>query len=279
MEGIIFDIKEMSLNDGPGIRTTVFFKGCPLRCRWCHNPEGISFQQELKQAGPPCLECGLCYQPCNHIACQAFQRCLQVCPQGRLHLVGERLDVATLAARIKNQAAFLLEHGGVTISGGEPLAQPDFLLALLRACKPLHLTLDTACFAPANVFQAACHLADLLLVDIKLMDEKAHRYWTGVSNQQILANLAWLKQQDIPFIARIPLIAGVNDDLPNLTATARFLAGSSTLLQVELLPYNVLTGSKYAQLGLDYEPGFKETVSSADVCAPFQAYGLACRVM
>lgn len=277
--GVIFDIKEMSVNDGPGIRTTVFFKGCPLRCRWCHNPEGLSFEPEIKESGPPCLGCGLCRQPCGHEDCRPFGRCLHICPQGRLKLVGERVEAAALADRIKRQADFLLANGGVTLSGGEPLAQPDFLIELERSLKPLHLALETSGQAPLPVFQAACALADLVMIDIKHMDPGQHKRWTGADNRRILANIAWLKARDIPFIVRVPLIPGVNDSQENLAATAAFLADVPALRHVELLPYNTLAGSKYASVGRTYDPGFDETRPPNIDCTPFAARGICCQVL
>ena len=277
--GVIFDIKEMSVNDGPGIRTTVFLKGCPLRCRWCHNPEGLAFEPEIKESGPPCLNCGLCRQACDHEDGRPFDRCLHICPQGRLKKAGERVEAAALAERIKVQADFLLANGGVTLSGGEPLAQPDFLIDLMRSLQPLHLALETSGQAPLPVFQAACGLADLVMVDIKHMDAAEHRRWTGADNRRILANIAWLKAQAIPFIVRVPLIPGVNDGADNLAATAAFLAGAPALSHVELLPYNTLAGSKYASVGRTYDPGFDESRPPNIDCAPFAARGIRCQVL
>jgi pyruvate formate lyase activating enzyme len=278
MDGIIFDIKEMSINDGPGIRTTVFFKGCPLRCRWCHNPEGLSFDIEIKESGAPCLQCDLCRKPCDHEDCQLVGRCLHVCPQGRLKLCGQRVSASELASTIKKQESFLMSHGGVTISGGEPLAQPDFLLELMEHLKPLHLAVETSGYASQAVFQSMCGLADLVMIDIKMMDPEKHGQWTGVSNKQILENITWLKQQEKNFVVRIPLIPGVNDDSENLGATAEFLSGAKALKQVELLPYNTMAGSKYASVGRTYNPGFDESITPRTNCTPFQQRGLPCSI-
>ena len=277
--GRVFDLQRFCVHDGPGIRTSVFFKGCPLRCRWCHNPEGLAFEPEIKESGPPCLNCGLCRQACDHEDCRPFDRCLHICPQGRLKKAGERVEAAALAERIKVQADFLLANGGVTLSGGEPLAQPDFLIDLMRSLQPLHLALETSGQAPLPVFQAACGLADLVMVDIKHMDAAEHRRWTGADNRRILANIAWLKAQAIPFIVRVPLIPGVNDGADNLAATAAFLAGAPALSHVELLPYNTLAGSKYASVGRTYDPGFDESRPPNIDCAPFAARGIRCQVL
>jgi pyruvate formate lyase activating enzyme len=277
--GIIFDIKEMSVNDGPGIRTTVFFKGCPLRCRWCHNPEGLSFDIEVRESGPPCLHCDLCRIPCDHEDCRPLGRCLHVCPQGRLKLCGRLVEAPTLAAEIRRQESFLLRHGGVTISGGEPLAQPDFLLDLMQSLKPLHLAVETSGHASADVFQSMCGLADLILIDIKHMDPQMHRSWTGVDNVRILDNIRWLKKQDHPFIIRLPLIPGVNDTPAHMEAVAKFLIDAPALVQVELLPFNPLAGSKYPSVGQTWQPGFDEAVKPIIDCTSFERRGIQCKIL
>lgn len=277
--GIIFDIKEMSVNDGPGIRTTVFFKGCPLNCRWCHNPEGLSFAIEIRESGPPCLHCDLCRIPCGHMDCQLMGRCLHVCPQGRLKLCGRQVEAPALAAEIRQQETFLLRHGGVTLSGGEPLAQPDFLLDLMQSLKPLHLAVETSGYAPAAVFQSMCGLADLIIIDIKHMDPGQHRIWTGVDNGLILANIRWLCRQEKPFIIRLPLIPGVNDDRDHLAAVAAFLDGAPSQMQVELLPFNPLAGSKYPSVGRSWQPGFDEAVTPNVDCTPFERRGIRCKIL
>ncbi|MDW7658932.1 MAG: glycyl-radical enzyme activating protein [Bacillota bacterium] len=277
--GIIFDIKEMSVNDGPGIRTTVFFKGCPLNCRWCHNPEGLSFDIEIRESGPPCMHCDLCRISCGHEDCQPLGRCLHVCPQGRLKLCGRLVEATVLAAEIRQQETFLLQHGGVTLSGGEPLAQPDFLLDLMQSLKPLHLAIETSGYAPASVFQSVCGLADLILIDIKHMDPEMHKTWTGVDNDRILDNIRWLKRHNHPFIVRLPLIPGVNDAPAHMEAAAAFLTGAPALIQVELLPCNPLAGSKYPSVGRSWQPGFDEAVKPNIDCTPFEQRVIRCKIL
>jgi pyruvate formate lyase activating enzyme len=188
------------------------------------------------------------------------------------------VSASELASTIKKQESFLMSHGGVTISGGEPLAQPDFLLELMEHLKPLHLAVETSGYASQAVFQSMCGLADLVMIDIKMMDPEKHGQWTGVSNKQILENITWLKQQEKNFVVRIPLIPGVNDDSENLGATAEFLSGAKALKQVELLPYNTMAGSKYASVGRTYNPGFDESITPRTNCTPFQQRGLPCSI-
>lgn len=268
--GIIFDVKEFSVHDGPGPRTTVFFKGCPLRCRWCHNPEGQSFRPEAMVRVSRCAACGKCLRPCAHPECQPLGRCLHACPQGLVSACGEETDSEALAARLLRQADFwrLGGEGGVTVSGGEPLAQPEFLLDLLERLDGVHRCIETSGFAPPEVFRAAAEHAELVLMDVKLADSAKHREYTGVGNESILNNLEQLKGGDIPFIVRVPVIPGVNDDAGNLAATAGLLRGAKRLVRVELLPYNPFAGAKYPMLGRepppDYGNGAKQIISAEE---------------
>ena len=280
VKGIIFDVKEFSLNDGPGIRTTIFLKRCPLHCSWCHNPEGISPRLQLKVSGMPCLNCGKCYLPCRHEECKAFGRCIHVCPRGRLSLCGKEVDSAELTRQVKRQSDFLVENnGGVTFSGGEPLSQPKFLLALMSEFKPMNLVVETSGYANNRVFRKMMELADLILIDMKHMNNAAHIRYTGVGNKLILSNIGQLIRGDKPFIIRIPLIPGVNDDIDNMQATAEFLTSAKNLSRVELMPYNVLAGAKYRAVGLEYKPSFDVNATPHVDLSPFVSRGIECVIL
>ena len=227
--GHIFDIKEFALNDGPGVRTTIFFKGCPLRCRWCHNPEGWIPDRQIMHRGDRDLPCG------------------------------EEISSEELAGRILKQADVLSQMGGgVTFSGGEPLFQPAFLFDVSDRLAGVHQVIETCGHASGEIFRAMCDRMDAIYMDAKIADPVLHEEMTGVSNALILANLAYLCAQDTPFVIRVPLIPGVTDTEENIGAIAEILRGSAALQKVELLPYNKLAGAKYKQLGMDYAPAFDE---------------------
>lgn len=248
-EGVIFDVKELAVHDGPGPRTTVFFKGCPLRCKWCHNPEGLSFAPQLMVREARCTHCGRCRQPCSHPECQPWGRCLHRCPLGLVSVAGRRVRSDELARQLLRGRGFWGTEGGVTVSGGEPLGQPVFLAALLDELRGVHRCVETCGFAPADAFDAMTARTELVLMDIKLMDDTAHRHWTGQSNVPILRNFDRIRRSGHPVIVRIPLIPGVNDSVENLTATAEFVRGTPGLIRVELLPFNPMAGAKYAMVG------------------------------
>ncbi|MBQ6823753.1 MAG: glycyl-radical enzyme activating protein [Clostridia bacterium] len=249
MIGTIFDIKEMAVHDGPGLRTTVFFKGCPLRCRWCHNPEGLSPKPQLMVKEARCRRCGACRIHCAHPECQPFGRCLRVCPENCLELAGRQMEVSALAAELLAGAAVLGDaFGGFTFSGGEPLAQPQFLLALADALKPHHLCIETCGYAEPAVFQKAVEALDYIIMDLKLADPRLHKQYTGVDNRLILQNFAWLRQSGKPYTVRTPLIPGITDTPENLAAIAALIGDAPW----EKLPYNAAAGAKYQMLGMEY---------------------------
>lgn len=250
MNGLIFDIKEFSIRDGEGIRTTVFFKGCPLRCVWCHNPEGLSPTPELWADSARCRACGLCRKPCEHEDCKPFGRCLHICPQDLVRRVGKYYTPQELAERLRRQKPmFDAMGGGVTLSGGEPLLQADFCTELLGELGgDIHKTLETSGYASQRDFERIIHLCDFVIMDIKLMDDIAHRSWTGVSNAQILSNAKLLMESGVKHLFRTPLIPGITDTEENLQAIAAFIGGEP----IELLPYNDLAPAKYAAVGRTY---------------------------
>lgn len=225
--GIIFSIEEFAVNDGPGIRTTVFLKGCPLRCAWCHNPEGWSLQ-------PQWLD-----------------------KKGRKELCGYEITAGELAARLlRDKDLYSDSGGGVTFTGGEPLTQADFLSDVMRLLPDVHKAVETSGFASTDSFREVVELADLLLMDIKLVDPELHKKYTGSDNAPILANLQILKASGKPFVIRIPLIPGVNDSKQNMEATAALLEGIESLQRVELLRYHKTAGAKYPMAGITYDPPF-----------------------
>lgn len=277
MDGMIFDIKEGAVHDGPGLRQTVFLKGCPLRCAWCHNPEGLFMYPELMVAQNGCTHCGLCRQVCQHPgACSACGACVSACPRRMRRVVGERLSPEALVARLMENAGYYASvGGGVTFSGGEPLMQPDFLLETLQLLgQPIHKALETSGYAPPGVFEACCQAVDLVMLDLKHMDDAAHCHYTGVSNRPILHNLQTLCQGETPFIIRIPVIPGVNDQGDHFPQVAQAIAQAPALLGVELLPYHLTAGAKYPMLGKVYAPSFQVDQPIVIDQRPFEAYGI-----
>lgn len=250
--GIVFDIKEFAVFDGPGIRTTAFLKGCPLECTWCHNPEGQN---------PACEEMLIGNTKTKRIS-------------GRSYIVDE------LCQRLrKNQRIFELTEGGITFSGGEPLVQHDFLSECLSKLTGIHLAIETSGYSQPGVFQQIASLLNLMILDLKVIDDTQHRKYTGVSNRLILENLNWLMKTEIPFIVRVPLIPGVSDSYENLEATALLLQGAKNLELVELLPYHITAGAKYPLLQRDYKPLFDEEQPLNMNRSPFTELGIPCRIL
>lgn len=253
MTGVVFDIKEMTVHDGPGIRVTVFLKGCPLRCVWCHNPEGLSPKPELMVKTNGCLHCGLCRQPCGHPECAPYHRCLHVCPKGLISVCGTEMTAAEVAARVLPLKPFFeTSGGGVTLSGGEVLMQPEFAEAVLSACKGVHRAIQTSGYAKEDVFLRVLTETDLTLFDIKQTDPEKHKKYTGVDSAPILRNLELLRESGKPFSLRVPLIPGYNDDAENLERIAVLAAKGGNLQSVDILKYNPYAGAKYAWVGRDY---------------------------
>ena len=255
-----------SIRDGAGIRTTVFLKGCRLRCRWCHNPEGIAFEPEIIYRPGRCLTCGTCTRSCPEEAislvdgrvvriasrCRICGACLTACPTEALEKIGTEMTVSKVLHEVVRDRPFFEESGGgVTISGGEPLCQPDFLAALLRACREegIHTVLDTSGAGPLELIERIRHDVDLFLYDLKLLDEERHRREVGISNREILENLQRLTGLHHEIIVRVPIIPGCNDDEDNIAAIGAFLAGLEPHPPVQLLAYHEAGEGKYLLLG------------------------------
>ena len=283
MTGTLFSIEEFAPFDGPGIRTTVFLKGCPLRCSWCHNPEGQDPHPTYLKKHTGCLSCGACLahaQKDERGQVCFTSRSADACPLGLLSLCGEEYTVDALLSRLLPLAPILnASGGGVTFSGGEPLFQPDFLLSALKALKgQLHTAVQTSGFAEKKVFDRILSQTDYMLFDIKLMDHAAHKHHCGVTNERILANFRTLAGSDVPFTVRVPLIPTVTDTEENLTAIAVLLS-SLGVTRVELLPYNRAAGAKYASLLRTYTPTFDETLSVKAHEKIFRSYGVEPKIM
>jgi pyruvate formate lyase activating enzyme len=267
--GLIFDIKRYSVHDGPGIRTTLFFKGCPLECAWCHNPESQAAAVEMMFRPRRCQQCGACVEVCAAGAiewaeggpltdwskCARCGDCADECYAEARERIGRTLTVDQAMAEIERDVAFYDESGGgVTFSGGEPLRQPEFLGALLQACqeKEIHTALDTSGFAPWETLDRLRAEVDLFLYDLKIMDEARHRQFTGVSNAPILENLQRLSALGHALLIRIPVIPSVNADDESVRQLGAFIAGLPQVSGVELLPYHRIALDKYDRLNLPY---------------------------
>ena len=255
MNGVIFDIKEMAVHDGPGIRTTVFFKGCPLRCKWCHNPEGLTSEPQLMYKHARCIKCGRCKTECNHPECQPFGKCIRVCPQNCLEISGRTVDAKELANELKENAEILGDgFGGFTFSGGEPLAQPKFLIELMDELKDYHLCIETSGYAKTEVFSEILEKLDFVIMDIKIADSELHKKYTGVSNSRILENFETLRKSGKPYLIRTPLIPNITDTKENLEGIKKIIGNADW----EKLPYNKMAGAKYKMLGMKYQLNLNE---------------------
>lgn len=280
LTGTIFDIKEFAVFDGPGMRQTVFFKGCPLRCNWCHNPEGLCMQPQLMVSTASCSDCGKCRAVCSHETCIACGECVAVCPLRLRRIAGEAVTSDELVKRIRKNADYYARYGGgVTFSGGEPLMQASFLLEVLKKIPDLHRAIETSGYCDPAVFREVVQNLDYVMMDLKIIDDQKHRHYTGVSNEKILKNARQLCDGKTSFVIRIPVIPGVNDDEENYRSTAAFLQGASALLKVELLPYHKTAGAKYSMLGMEYQPDFDPNRLVRTSAKLFEEYGIRCEIL
>ncbi len=257
LKGSIFNIQRYSIHDGPGIRTTVFLKGCPLSCIWCHNPESQAFYPELMLYSKRCIGCGKCLEVCKHGGlsdrdkCTFCGSCAEVCYAKAREMAGKLVSVQEVMAQIEKDSIFYDESGGgITFSGGEPLSQPEFLLGLLSQCKKreYHTAVDTSGYGATETIKAISGMTDLFLYDLKHMDDEKHVKYTGVSNRIILENLKIISQLGKRIFIRIPLIPGINDDEGNLSSTAGVIRSTPGIEQVNILPYHNIAADKYNRL-------------------------------
>ena len=288
MEGQIFDLQRFSVHNGPGIRTTVFFKGCNLRCLWCHNPESYLMNPQIRFSKDKCMDCGTCKKACPKglfrpqlqmqsvevvlEKCGECVACAKACLFGALSQVGEAKDAGQLMAVIKKDKSYYLNSGGgLTLSGGEPLLQPDFAVKLLKYAKEegIHTALDTAGDVEFSVFEQVLPNVDLLLFDLKVMDKKQHTKYTGRSNERILENLKKLFHRNTPIFLRIPLIKGVNDTTNNAIAIKSLmeLDKKGLIRRVEVLPYHEMGKDKGEEMGIEQE---KFSAPHPEVCQSIQ---------
>lgn len=281
MKGIVFDIKEFAVYDGPGIRTTVFMKGCPLRCQWCHNPEGLSSAPQLMVSHAACVHCGACEKTCPYPGqCVACGKCVAACHRGLRRIVGKEWDSETLAKRLlKDRAILESSNGGVTFSGGEPLLQWNFVRETILRLDGLHTCIETSGYCSDEVFQSMMKTLDFIMMDIKLVDPDAHKRWTGVNNAPIMRHVSMLCNGNKPFVIRLPLIPSVNDMLEHSQVVAKLLQGVPLLQRVEMLPYQKTAGAKYPMMGMDYALRFNPDQAVQLFTAPFTERGIPWKVL
>ncbi len=265
VEGIVFDIQRYSVHDGPGLRTNVFLKGCPLRCAWCANPESQQMQPELMLSAHNCMSCGqfaascpVCWEAADHVNIRVEELGDRpaICPTGAIHWVGARRLAGEVMAEVRRDAPFYGNDGGLTLTGGEATMQPAFAEALLRLARAegIHTALETAGHTQWTVFERLLPHLDLLLYDVKQIDSDVHRRYTGLSNALILDNLRRIARLPAPpIVVRVPVIPGFNADAASLTAIASFVLNLERApLEINLLSYHTLGRAKYQSLGRDY---------------------------
>jgi pyruvate formate lyase activating enzyme len=296
--GLIFDIKRYAIHDGPGIRTTVFFKGCPFSCWWCHNPESLEIAPQGLYSKQRCIGCSQCANICpsgalrltpggvvtDHALCEYCGTCALICPAEARQLAGKYQSVENLMEIIEKDVLFYDESGGgATFSGGEPLLQADFLLELLKACgqRDIHRAIDTTGYADTNLLMEIARETELFLFDIKLMDPQKHKQYTGVSNHKILHNLKRLASEAVEITIRIPLIPGINDDDENITRTGTYISKLPGVENVDILPYHGAARYKYLKISANYNtknilPPTRVRLSA--VAQRLESFGLKVRI-
>ncbi|MGQ9611156.1 MAG: glycyl-radical enzyme activating protein [bacterium] len=280
MTGTIFDIKRFAVHDGPGIRTTVFFKGCPLRCLWCHNPESMKIQRQIVFFENKCIGCGECFKRCPNSAIEATPEgrkyyrekctlcgtCVEHCYAEATVMQGKIASVEEVIEEVKKDMPFYKNSGGgITLSGGEPTMQPEFCIAVLQESKKagMHTALDTSGYVKFDILKEILKYVDLVLYDLKVIDPQKHKEYTGVTNEIIISNLKEIDKMNIPVEIRIPTIPGYNDFEDNLLATCELINGLQNVERIKMLPYHRLGEGKYTRLDMEYKLKGLETPSKA----------------
>lgn len=271
-EGIIFKIKRFSLHDGPGLRTSVFLKGCPLNCIWCHSPEGINQDISIWYNRNLCITCGQCVQTCPEKAlslisddetyilisrrlCKVSGECVKICPSNALQFTGYKSSVLEIVSEIeKDNLFYTVSGGGVTLTGGEPLYQPVFTKALLEECRKrmIHTAIETSLFCEKDTLDLISPLVDLFIVDLKIFESGRHKYYTGKVNETIKENFQYIARQEKNILVRIPLIENITDTNENISAIAGFVKETRKDIQIEKIGFNPLTENNYKKLGIPY---------------------------
>ncbi len=298
IRGCVFDIKKYAIHDGPGIRTTVFFKGCPLKCRWCHNPESWNRNPEPGFRIGRCAKCGRCVEVCkeqaislaengpltNPAACTACGECVSACLSSAREIIGRAMTVSQVVEEIKKDTIFYDQSGGgATFSGGEPLMQAEFLLALLEQCRNqgIHTAVDTTCHAKLEIIQKVARHTDLFLCDLKHMDREVHRDFTGVDNDSVLYNIRWLSEAGKRIVIRIPIVPGFNNDPANIEMTAEFARSLGTVEKIDVLPYNRGAREKSGRLTAEFdlmEPDIPDDEKMAVIVQTLEDYGFEVKI-
>lgn len=281
MTGMIFDIQHFCVDDGPGIRTTVFLKGCPLRCAWCHNPEGLSRKIQVAFQADQCVYCGRCVPACskschkvsagihdlNRTECVLCTKCTEVCPMNALRVMGREASVEEVLSEVlKDQLFYAQSGGGMTLSGGEPFEQSEFAVALLKAGKlaGLHTCVETSGFCPQQVIEAAAKWTDLFLFDVKETDPIRHKQFTGVDNTLIISNLRRLNELGIPVVLRCPIIPEYNACQEHLKGIAELANSLNNVQEIHLEPYHPFGVDKYSTLGLEAQCSSRDFMPGED---------------